>query len=166
MSAYVVDRRHIDALVRVALEGPADRAPEYPGDAWSFSAFYADVDGELERFEVRRETADDLGRMLWVENVRSVAYRYPADGPNDRPGPIGFTDAEAEAYAYPRFPLGPPRHLTTGEALKAADGLDYQSCETLDWRSTPAAAFLTALREHVIATMPAYRDAETWEVTR
>src|SRR5215207_2079319 len=106
MSAYVVNRGHIDALVRVALEGPADRGPKYPGDGWTFHYFYT---GD-ERYDVDRVSADDIGRMLWTENVRSVAARYPKDGPNDRPGPVDFTDAEAEAYQYPRFPLS-ARHL-------------------------------------------------------
>jgi hypothetical protein len=163
MSAYVVGRAHIDALVRVALEGPSDRAPQYPGDGWTFDGFYNDEDGEQVRYDVDRLAADDLGRMLWIENVRSVAARYPEDDSDSRPGPADFTDTEAETYTYPRGPLS-PRHLTAVEALVALSGYEYQACEHPEWEGSAARAFCDALRHAVIRALPGYDTADTWEV--
>ena len=41
MSAYIVDRAHIAAMVRLALEGPTD-GPHGPGRAWSLTWYAAD----------------------------------------------------------------------------------------------------------------------------
>ena len=161
MSAYVVDKAHIDALVRVAIEGPSDRGPH---DGWTFHAFYVTQDGETVSFDVRHDTADDIGRMLWLENVRSVEYRYPdtAETHANYPGPISFERDQAETYTFGGW-LGRGRHLTAVETLKALSGFEYQACESPDWRETPAYAFCEALRDYAIGALPGYRDAD-WEV--
>ncbi len=102
MSAYVVRRSHIDALVRTAIDGPAavEGSPPREGSGrWHRWTVYHDHDHD-HGYEVSWQTADNIGRMLWTENVASVAYRYPADEPTNRPGPLDFSDAEVEAYTY------------------------------------------------------------------
>src|SRR5437763_14932954 len=64
MSAFIVSKSHIDALVTLALHGPSDRGPRYPGDGWGLA---------------NRYQPDALGRLLWGENRASVCYRYPQD---------------------------------------------------------------------------------------
>jgi hypothetical protein len=74
MSAWIVDRAHIDVLVQGLAE----------------SETVTDVD------------PDELGRRLWAENLASVAYCYPSDRDGDRPGPYDFRDADVEEYTYRR----------------------------------------------------------------
>jgi hypothetical protein len=62
MSAYVVDKTHIDALLTAGLTNPP--AAYYHGD---------------QRHEITHQTAGTIGAMLWAENVRSVNYRYQED---------------------------------------------------------------------------------------
>jgi hypothetical protein len=74
VSAWIVDRAHIDVLVQGLAE----------------SETVTDVD------------PDTLGQKLWRENLVSVAYRYPGDGDGERPGPIDFRDADVDEYVYRR----------------------------------------------------------------
>jgi hypothetical protein len=76
MSARIVSKAHIDALVTAALElGTKDD-----------------------------QQANDLGKMLWAENAASIHYRYPDTAENDAnyPGPVGFSKAQVDAYHFER----------------------------------------------------------------
>jgi hypothetical protein len=164
MSAYIVDKPHVDALVRAALDygsrgyqgarmqwWQTDDAGEYAG--WR----YLD---RIERDEEDFYTPSQLGQILVSENVASVAYRYPDDDVDagELPGPI---DAY---YLGPYVYADPGRTMSPGEVFKAIDGLDYQSCEHPGWRASEAFAFLTALRETVCRHVPGYESA-AWEVS-
>jgi hypothetical protein len=73
MSAWIVSKPHIDALVQEMIA----------------------------RDLIRLDQADATGRELWEECRRSVAYRYPNDtGDNDRPGPVGLTDERMAQYEF------------------------------------------------------------------
>jgi hypothetical protein len=74
VSAWIVDRAHIDVLVQ----------------------------GLAESETVTEVDPDALGQELWRENLASVAYRYPRDGDGERPGPIDFRDADVDEYVYRR----------------------------------------------------------------
>ena len=74
MSAFVLGKDHIDALVRAH-------------HAYKIGGHYTSND-EL----------NALGAMIWAENVKSVSYRYPSDG-EDLPGPINLE--WATPYQYP-----------------------------------------------------------------
>lgn len=65
MSAYVVAKPHIDALVTLAFDGPVG-AVSGPDSAW---------------YPVIDLTKTDLGQTLWTENVNSVNYRYSISEP-------------------------------------------------------------------------------------
>lgn len=96
MSAWIVSRAHIDVMVQALCE--SEMVAEHP---------------------------DLVGRMLWSENVFSLAYCYPGDGDGDRPGPIDFRDDDALTYTYRR----PSVRLTRHDVLIALQCWDYQSCE-------------------------------------
>ena len=106
MSAYIMDREDLDSIVHGILQ---------------------------------RELADlppnDLGRMLWAENLRSVAARYPRDTDGTRPGPVGFRDGDVKTYS---FTFRAENTRLSDQALRTLVArLDYQSCETDDYLSTP-----------------------------
>jgi hypothetical protein len=160
MSAYVVDRAHIDALLTAGLY----HAPQYPGDGCSplrwFDRDPAENDGhewyEKHHRELTRETADAVGRMLWWENLRSVGYRYP-DG--ELPAPDGML-AELDTYTFNRLP-GIPDPVVV---LSAIACYEYQTCEHPGWHGSEAQAFCSALKERCIRRLPGWDDAP-WEVT-
>lgn len=168
MSAFVQPKSHIDALLRVAMDGPADRGPRYPGDGWHRPSWT-----HAGEYRQLGPNVEDVGAMLIAENVRSVQYRYPDDGIDSLPGPIDngyITDALLGQYAYPAYGTGQvrisagPRRLTAVEALKALDGYEYQACEHPGWADSEARAFCEALRGSLIRALPGYDEADTWEV--
>lgn len=100
MSAWIVSRAHIDALVQGL--GESELVTRHP---------------------------DEVGRALWAECLKSVAYRYPNDGDGERPGPINFRDADVTTYTYRR----PTAKLTRHDLLDAAQCWAYQSSEHPDF---------------------------------
>ena len=136
MSAYIVDKAHVDALVRAGV----DHRSQYF------------VDGEPARWvSVTREERDRIGQMLTDANVASVSYRYPDDSLTDLPGPLSAWWIVPYRYS-PRGPI-----LSPVQGLKAIDGFDYQACETPDWRSSEAYAFLQGLRDTLIRSTTSRR---------
>lgn len=168
MSAYIVSKAHIDALVRLAVEGPAGYHGG-PGHSWSGYYYH---DGQSK--DCRHEDAERIGAMLTAENVRSVSHRYNGEGLDTLPGPIDngwVTDALLGKYAYPAYGTGPvrisrgPRHLTAIEGLKALDGYEYQSCEHPGWSSSEAKSLCDSLRSRLIDRLPGYSEADTWSIS-
>ena len=118
MSAWIVSRAHIDVLVQ----------------------------GLAESEIVTHLDPDELGRVLWRENLASVAYRYPGDtGDGDRPGPTSFRDEHVETYTYRR----PTQKIDHLGLLWAVACYGYQSCEHPDWESSDAAKWATTLRTNL-----------------
>jgi hypothetical protein len=149
MSAFIVDKAHIDALVDVAVNGPKGHYPN-----WSAYWYHQGKSTDA------RDNPDDTGRMLWATNFDSVAYRY--DSETDLPGPIGINEPEVMAYSFKRRPLN--ARLTPVAALKALDGYEYQSCEHPEWQDSKAHAFCTMLRSRLIGVLPGYDEADTWSI--
>lgn len=151
MSAFIVSKRHIDVIVsraQIEVTGP-DGSPL----SWS--------NGTPEGGQYPKTiTTDELGRMLWGENLKSVIARYPGDRDGHRPGPAGFRDLDVLTY---RAVLVVP-FPTRIEVLKALDRLEYQSCEHEGWKTSEAAAFCEALRRRLISHLPGYEEApEAWD---
>jgi hypothetical protein len=95
-------------------------------------------------------SADETGRMLWRENLKSVAYRYPDDGDGDRPGPDAFRDSDVDSYTWAKT------KLLNGAALyKTLACYTYQSCEHPDWADSEAQALTARL-------MPERAKLESW----
>jgi (2Fe-2S) ferredoxin len=139
MSARIVNREHIDLMVRLVTEGPAG-VPVSPDGAW-----YTSVSGL---------DADSIGQMLIDTWVASVSYRY-SESTDSLPGPVARYYLEPYAYAVPSHRLDVP------EALKALDGYEYQSGEHPDWPMSPAKALCDEMRGRLIARVPGY-DAAPW----
>ena len=149
MSAYLVSREHIDLLTDVIMRGPRDVAFN-PTHAWSLPLY---LDDDL-------RTADQIGRELWTENLKSINARYPdtIDHPESMPGPAGITLEEISGYTFTRQPY----RLTIPEAMKAAHCYRYQSCEHPEWESSRAYGILCDLLDTMTHILPGYREAP-WE---
>lgn len=94
----------------------------------------------------RIDNPDEAGALLWAENVRSVNYRYTAQ-------------TEPEPYVF----HWDTRVLDPLQIIKACNCLDYQSCETPEWKDTRAFAMLDSIRERAIKELPGY-DGAQWEI--
>ena len=124
MSAWIVNRNHLDLLLTAAL-------------AWGL---------------LDADDANDMGRLLWKENLASVAYRYPADHDGQRPGPRGFRDHDVHTYRFRRY----PGRVDPDVVATAADSLAYQSSEHPGWATSTAHRWVTDLTEQALARIPAY----------
>jgi hypothetical protein len=135
MSAFVVSKAHIDALVTAALES----------DSWAFFWYHDD-----DRHELDYTNTDAIGAMLWAENVRSVQHRYPdiLEDSTDYPGPIDFQPEHVFAYRWCWLSVPPV------EALKALRCYQYQSCEHPDWPTSSAHALCDTLQDVLVSTPP------------
>jgi len=152
MSAFVVDKAHIDALVGAIVWGPKGAT----GNTWRL------YDPDTEQ-PLTVDDADRVGVELWNENVRSVAYRYPQDtGSGDRPGPCDFSDDQVPAYT---FPITMTARLSAAECLKATHCLRYQSCEHPQWQGSRAERILDTLAHQTEGYVEGYEQAP-WEIER
>lgn len=163
MSAFIVDRAHIDALVALAVKGPRNEREVRPDLAWMrpFHWYHRrDDHGQIvhEPRTADYDTADETGRMLWNENLASVAYRYGDDN-EPLPGPIDFAVTDADEYVWP---FSAPQ-LTAVQGLKALACYEYQSCEHPGWHDSAARQFCETLRHRLITALPGYEDA-AWEI--
>jgi hypothetical protein len=139
MSAYVVDRVHIDMLVQSGLTicSPSSPLRWFDIDAVALRAQEATYKEHV-RY-LRYEDADRVGRMLWIENIKSVDYRYP-DEP-ELPGPARFSALDAEDYTWTE-----PGYIPTpAEVLGIVACYDYQACEHPGWPASEAYQFIHAL---------------------
>lgn len=145
MSAYLVSKEQIDVLVQAGLEGRG-----YEQLRWHHG-------GSLHR--LTGLNADIAGRMLWEENLASIAYLYPRDGSGNRPGPTGLTDDDIHNYEF----AAPRRAYSAVEVLKLIHNYVYQSCEHPGWERSNAKAFCEALQGKLVRQLPGY-DAAPWGI--
>lgn len=178
MSAYVVDRDHIDFMVQAALAGATD------SQGWSaphgdFSWFH---DGRRIRVEIGAEifeggtleivSPDVLGQRLVDECVRSVHARYPDTEPDagDLPGPCDAyymgpyifepIDTGKQLYSIARgLTLAVQPVANTATVAHQISHYEYQSCEHPEWRESEAFAFCAALKDRLLGTLPGAGDA-------
>jgi len=131
MSAFVVTKQHIDALVTVGLPRPGETGWirwEDPTDA-----------AVTQRLSL--ETADRAGSILWQENRVSVNRRYHDGDP---------VDIE---YRFHRTRLDPVI------VLKLIDCYEYQSCEHDGWSESQAKRLCDQLRKEAVSKLPGYEEA-------
>jgi len=102
----------------------------------------------------------DAGDFILMvnENLRSLEARYP--------GRPFLKEWKQEAGTY-RF-RGARSTVSATQLLKACNCYDYQACETDDYETTDAAAFVKRVREYALAqgakeNGPEY-DAAGWEL--
>jgi len=101
---------------------------------------------------ISRKQADETGRMLWRENLASVAYRYPDDRDGERPGPDDFRDHHVDSYRYRRY----PGRVDPQVVAAAAQSLAYQSCEHPAWKTSTACPWVSRLEAEATARIDAY----------
>ena len=140
MSAYIVSNAHIDALITFGLQ---DRHGGHE------LRWFHEGDGPDPWHTLELGNASEVGRMLLLENHRSVAYRYSE--------PV-----ELVTYEYVRAGWAVGR-IDPVKILGALYCFEYQSCECDDWKQSEAFAFCDALRHRAIHKLPGY-DAGPWDV--
>lgn len=78
--------------------------------------------------------ADEIGRILWRENLRSLGYRYPDCAERDDwPGPARFRAADVESYRWEETEV-----LRGRELVEVVKSYDYQACEHPEYESSEA----------------------------
>lgn len=137
MSAYIVSKATIDALVTFAAKHRASVAPGI--------LHYDKING------VKTETK--LGRMLLEENERSVSHRYPNEETRRLQRPVDYDGAERYFFAR--------REVEPIVIVKLCDHLSYQSCEHPQWQESDACRILKAIRHAATLEIPGY-DAAPW----
>ena len=143
MSAYIVDKEHIDAMLHAGLMYGKQYPVRFP--------IAGDWDNTL---ELNVETVHKIGKMLWMENARSVSSRYPNDKPGTWPGPAGLTLDDVLSYHYQAT-----RAITPIEGLKLIHYYRYQTCEHEGFETSDAAAFCKELEALLIRKIPGYEEA-------
>lgn len=148
MSAYIVNPEHIGVLAAYAA---VNDCAIYE---WRMSSHIL--------------TAQNVAKGLALENIRSVAHRYPKDKDGERPGPC-LKDADiveaCQIYAgHFAKRLGGvvimvEDVLEPVQVIKLVRSLDYQSCETDDWPMTLAHRQLQWIMEGAISALPGYDEA-------
>lgn len=149
MSAYIENPKHIGILAAYA--------------AVNYCAIYE------WRMNHNIRTAQNVANGLALENIRSVAHRYPNDIDGERPGPC-LKDADiveaCQIYAgHFAKRLGgvvvmAEDVLEPVQVIKLVRSLDYQSCETDDWPMTLAHRQLQWIMGKAISRLPGYEDAD------
>lgn len=139
MSAFIVNKSSIDAIVTFAVGGKRRvttcRSITNP-----------------ETFSTTNDHSPaQLGQALWHENYLSVNYRYRADD-------------ETPVYKYkPQYDghvgTGQKRLLTPIDIIKLCDCLEYQSCEHPGWETSWAKDLLDRVRRAATRELPGYEDA-------
>lgn len=150
MSAYIVPKEHIDALVRAGLDAGRNGSP---------LRWYHNNEGHALRYD----NATEVGKMLWAENVKSLNKRYPdtQESLSGYPGPSDFTPFSVDLYRFEGYANG---SVVPEKALKALHGYEYQTCEHDGWEGSEAYRFVRSLERALISKLPAYDRADTWSV--
>jgi hypothetical protein len=146
MSAFVVNKSHINAIIQAAF------ATRYQPFTW----YHKEQDGRLQHHQLNSENANATGQMLLDECVHSVQYRYEDDTISNLPGPI---NAE---WLIP-FEWRPcVKQPTPLEAIKLIKCYEYQSCEHPEWETSEAKDFCDYLTSALICQLEGY-DGAAWE---
>jgi len=155
MSAFVCGPDHFKALAIFA----ASRTGGYGNARLRVDPRYIDglepaVDGlhNLTSAAIASFYAD----VLYKENIRSVGHRYPGDTLESMPGLIN--KPEHIEISHNDMTLAVYR-LKPVQLLKMCDCLEYQSCETDDYRETVAFRLLNAIRRAGIRALAGYEEA-------
>lgn len=137
MSAYIVDDKHINTLVRYFTSNIMGQG------LWcKINDNYNYLTPEL---------APELAKQLYKANLDSVNERY--------------NENNKEVFEYdPLNIVQNPESYNVGEIAKAIDGLEYQSCEASDWEASEAKSNLNAMRKHLLSNSIEYEEANTWEI--
>lgn len=156
MSAFIVDKSHVDSLVDLALCGP--RRP--PGIAWP-RFYWQESDsqsGIVTTRELTPETCDSVGAMLTRVCIASVACHYPDLLWPELPGPVPNPDPDEYVFPLERAVDGLARPSAV-EGLKALECYECQSSGHSGWHGSSAQHFCEVLRGRLIRSLPGYAEA-------
>lgn len=104
--------------------------------------------------------AQHVAKGLARENIRSVAHRYPDSVSGGRPGPcLKDEEIEEAAAIYAAFFLTNPQGVAPIQIIKLCNSLDYQSCETDDWKGTLAWRQNEWIKDAAIRRLNGYEGA-------
>ena len=142
MSAFVVDKSHIDAMVNFGLT-----RSKYGPMTW-----HVKVGDKSFRKELDLSTANEVGQMLVSECVASVMGRYKDCTFTDLPGPN-------DAYWVLPYKYESGQVPTPVETIKLVRCYEYQSCEHEEWEDSEARKFCKALISTAIEVLPGYDEA-------
>jgi len=143
MSAFLVPADHIDALLTFAI----DKRVSY---------FVAETSA---RVTITTANAEEIGRILFEENERSVGHRYGEDDPDEMPGSKGENCATYR-FRYFAEPVAPV------VILKGCACYDYQACETDGYRTSLAHTIIRAVEAKAIRALPGYENGPGWTIDR
>lgn len=135
MSAFLVSKKHIDALVfarsLVPMHERCDRAAYLP---------------ELDD--------NELGKLLWTENVKSLKARYNPSQvrtlKGDNKTSLYKYEKHDDAVVFGGYALG---------LIKLIRCYQYQSCEHNEWTSSKAHAYCELLESRLVDLIPGYAEA-------
>jgi hypothetical protein len=188
MSAYMVDRDHIDFLVQSALAGATDSRGWLGSGDRHFSYYshargvrvYVDPYADEPTSDAHSETIPPsvLGQRLTDTNLESIQARYPdtIEDPEGTPGPCEryweqpyvFTPIDTGRQVYSiaaGLKLAVEPVACTAEAAAHIGHYEYQACEHDGWRESDAFAFCEALRERLLDKLPGAENA-SWGFSR
>jgi hypothetical protein len=131
MSAFVVSKAHIDAMITAAIDLNINY---WNGERWCV---------------VSAATANEVGQALVDECVRSVSYRYPNDDvkAGELPGP-------GDAYYVEPYQYMRTRRFSDAEVRDLVRCYEYQACEHPGWRTSPAEYFCRAVEGKLLSRIP------------
>lgn len=156
MSAFIVSKCHIDALITLGMRRAWPHAP-----ALSWSRIFDKYESSSTR-HLNSETQDDTGQMLVDCCVASVAYRYQVAGARyheQLPGPID--NYYVKPYHWQPVHITP----TAVQGLKLIHCYEYQSCEHPEWKESEGRSFCKSLEHNLIGCLDGYEAADWSYVT-
>lgn len=188
MSAYVVDKDHIDYLVQSAIAGATDSRGWQSAHERHFSYYsharsvrvYVDPFADETREDAHSETIPPsvLGQRLLDTNLDSIHARYPdtIDDPEHTPGPC--EQYWEQPYVFEPIDTGRQVYSIAAGLRIAVEPIDataavahqighyeYQACEHAEWRESDGFAFCEAMRARLLDKLPGAESA-SWGYTR
>jgi hypothetical protein len=125
MSAYIVSHETIDVLVTFAID-----------NSINFRVGNVDCVSEL-------TSATEIGKLLLLENERSVQFRYPSISNEVLPG---TPDQRSNNYEFKRA------ECFREFVREHAEEYDYQACETNDYEQSVAYQIIQAIQTELEKT--------------
>jgi len=147
MSAYICNPEHFGILAAYAVQHDC--------------GIYDWTDRKAEQIQ----NAQRIAKGLASENVRSVAHRYPNSLDNLPGQNLSINDIYEAAAIYAAHFVTHQQKLRPIDVLKLCQGLDYQSCETNDWRDTLAWRQIDWIKNEAIRSLPGYEGTD-WSFNR
>jgi hypothetical protein len=138
MSAFFVSKSDIDVIVSALIQ----------------EGIYVDVSPRPRN--AKEIDPNELGRMLWTENLASVTGRYCLAHTKDADRQDEHAAYVEQIMAYDWRELC---QLKPGAVAKIIACYEYQSCEHDGWHKSAAYQAITRLGQRLLRHIPGYEDA-------